>query len=461
MIEEKGKISERIPYVVTLPEGKENLPVMILCHGSASSKDEVGGLFVELSQKLSEKGIASIRFDFANGGERANEVFSYNYAVQDLNEILEYISSRKEINKDKISILGYSLGARIAMDSCIQREGKYSSIVIWSGACKDGREQFGEFFGENDQYYAEAKEHGASEIPLDFREEPMAISLPTYEVIKDSHISEGIAKLKQPTLVVCGKEDDVVGIDSARELAGSMQYSELVEVDGADHIYHVFETSDQKEALLNATVEFADKELNMTKIMLDKLCNVVEYHENQVDTEKLQNIFQIIKRKVEGKKYLRIIGEEPEWLVAALATYLNNNGISVEDESGIIRDINGLIQSDNGNFGIITSTIKDKVYVICTDCSDLDKDEIIVPQIISDNDVYIEFNGKVDASFISSLSKTYAKENNNIFLKIGNKYVCVASGDLSNIGITQETKDILDIEDINGKEEVDSTPVIG
>ena len=34
--------------------------------------------------------------------------------------------------------------------------------------------------------------------------------------------------------------------------------------------------------------------------------------------------------KLLSKKYLRIIGEEPEWLVAALATYLNNNGIKIE-----------------------------------------------------------------------------------------------------------------------------------
>lgn len=45
------------------------MPTVILCHGTGSQKNEVGNLFVELSRKLLNIGIASIRFDYAGCGD--------------------------------------------------------------------------------------------------------------------------------------------------------------------------------------------------------------------------------------------------------------------------------------------------------------------------------------------------------------------------------------------------------
>ena len=62
-----------IPGVFVYPDEQNNFPCMILCHGTGSHKDEAGNLFAELAAKLVEKGIASLRFDFAGCGDSKAE----------------------------------------------------------------------------------------------------------------------------------------------------------------------------------------------------------------------------------------------------------------------------------------------------------------------------------------------------------------------------------------------------
>ena len=49
-----------IPAIFSYSEKNEKMPTVILCHGTGSQKNEVGNLFVELSRKLLNIGIASI-----------------------------------------------------------------------------------------------------------------------------------------------------------------------------------------------------------------------------------------------------------------------------------------------------------------------------------------------------------------------------------------------------------------
>ena len=83
-----------IVSVVTIPEmNKECYPVVVLCHGTGSNKDEAGNLYVELAAKLEETGIASVRFDFVGNGESKEDYIGYTLtsAVNDVKSIVEFI----------------------------------------------------------------------------------------------------------------------------------------------------------------------------------------------------------------------------------------------------------------------------------------------------------------------------------------------------------------------------------
>ena len=104
-----------IPAVFTLPENAEKAPCLIMCHGTGSSKDEAGNQYADLAELLAEKGIASIRFDFAGCGESADSGINQTFMaeVEDTIKAYNYVCDRTEIDTDRIGIIGYSQGGRV------------------------------------------------------------------------------------------------------------------------------------------------------------------------------------------------------------------------------------------------------------------------------------------------------------------------------------------------------------
>ena len=104
-----------IPAILTLPEGIDKAPCLIMCHGTGSSKDEAGNQYVDLAAQLAEKGIASIRFDFAGCGESADSGINQTFMaeVNDTIKVYNYICTRAEIAPERVGIIGYSQGGRV------------------------------------------------------------------------------------------------------------------------------------------------------------------------------------------------------------------------------------------------------------------------------------------------------------------------------------------------------------
>ena len=49
---------------LSLPEGGATGPAVVMLHGFASSRDEIGGIFAGPAAALAEAGIATLRIDF-------------------------------------------------------------------------------------------------------------------------------------------------------------------------------------------------------------------------------------------------------------------------------------------------------------------------------------------------------------------------------------------------------------
>ena len=75
-------LNDKIPFRVFMPDEDtiRPVPVAILCCGNASgSMMCVGNYYKTLTEKLNERGIATICFDFAGNGLRAQEVALLRY----------------------------------------------------------------------------------------------------------------------------------------------------------------------------------------------------------------------------------------------------------------------------------------------------------------------------------------------------------------------------------------------
>ena len=138
-----------IPAIFSYSEKNEKMPTVILCHGTGSQKNEVGNLFVELSRKLLNIGIASIRFDYAGCGDsKADQTkLSFCGEVNDTKTVYQYLCTQEIVDCNNIGILGFSQGARV-MAELLKDVSPIRFAISWSGACHNGIGVFKGWFNE-------------------------------------------------------------------------------------------------------------------------------------------------------------------------------------------------------------------------------------------------------------------------------------------------------------------------
>lgn len=118
------------------------------------TKNEVGNLFAEMSKRLLNIGIASIRLDYAGCGDSkaCQTKLSFCGEVNDTKKVYQYLYTQDFIDCNNIGILGFSQGARV-MAELLKEVHSIKFAISWSGACHDG---IGVFKGWFDEYYQEA-----------------------------------------------------------------------------------------------------------------------------------------------------------------------------------------------------------------------------------------------------------------------------------------------------------------
>jgi len=105
---------------LTLPKGKGNFPAVVLITGSGPQdrNEEVFGhkIFLVISDYLTNNGIAVLRYDDRGVGKSTGNFktgTTHDFS-NDAESAVAYLKTRKEINKDKIGLVGHSEGGIIA-----------------------------------------------------------------------------------------------------------------------------------------------------------------------------------------------------------------------------------------------------------------------------------------------------------------------------------------------------------
>ncbi|RZJ56172.1 MAG: alpha/beta fold hydrolase [Flavobacterium sp.] len=112
---------------LSLPQKEGNFPVVILISGSGKQNrdEEILGHkpFLVLADYLTKNGIAVLRFDDRGAGKSTGDFSKATTAdfAKDVQSGVDYLKTRKEINKSKIGLIGHSEGgiinAIVAADS--------------------------------------------------------------------------------------------------------------------------------------------------------------------------------------------------------------------------------------------------------------------------------------------------------------------------------------------------------
>ena len=257
-----------IPGILAVPKNiaDKPMPAVVLLHGTASQKNEVGNLYQRLAAKLAEVGIASLRIDFIGTGDSTMDYrfYSLRSAQGDALAAINYLSEQHRFDKERVGLVGFSQGGLIAQ-LVAENKTNIKGLVTWSSVAGDGIGAFQPFF---DQYYGEAQNNGYAVVHFPWRPEPLNFGLQWFDEIKENKSLSDLGAYKGAILAVAGREDTTVPYESSEKIVaavGSVDAT-LILVKGANHLFNVLSDND-KNGLAEDQVH-ADNLLSLTSAWL-------------------------------------------------------------------------------------------------------------------------------------------------------------------------------------------------
>ena len=112
------------------------IPIVCIFHGFTGHKAGPHFIFVKLSRKLEELGIASVRFDFSGSGESDGAFIDMTISkeLQDAENILEYVKALDFVDKDNIGVVGLSMGGLISGILASEHKEDIKALCLWAPA---------------------------------------------------------------------------------------------------------------------------------------------------------------------------------------------------------------------------------------------------------------------------------------------------------------------------------------
>jgi pimeloyl-ACP methyl ester carboxylesterase len=261
---------------ITVPKTPGTHPAVVLIGGSGpTDRDEtVAGIpiFGQIARDLVAAGFVVVRYDkrgVGKSGGRAEAVTIADYA-EDARQVLLWLEKRKEVNKERMALVGHSEGALVAMLTAARERNRASAMVLIAGPSTSGNE-----------IVLEQQKYLLSKLPIDDAQRAEKIALQqkiNAAVIKGTGWTDlpeaarrvadtpwfysfltfdpekAMNETRQPVLIVQGELDTQVAphhadtlAQYARDRKGAKAPVEVVKVPGVNHLLVAAKTGDVSE----------------------------------------------------------------------------------------------------------------------------------------------------------------------------------------------------------------------
>ncbi len=242
-------LDKGIVGTLSLPEAGATGPAVVMLHGFASSRDEIGGIFAAQAASLAQAGIASLRVDFRGYGDSdpASEAsVTIDRMLEDAAIARSHLAGIEGVDPARIGVLGYSFGAAIAMLD----QQHYPAIVTW-GQMGDLKGEFLEFLGQ--EAFDTARETGNFTVDLGWR--VITLDAPFFDSIEQHDLAAAFAGFDGPFLTIAGEADPATGYFE-QYLALATGPKSALTIPGTDHMLGVY--SNQPEIAAKVIAETTD-----------------------------------------------------------------------------------------------------------------------------------------------------------------------------------------------------------
>lgn len=244
------------------------VPLAVLIHGHGGNRHEAGG-FTRVARKLAERGIASIRMDFAGSGD-SSEGFRHNNLVSMQADVLaaqRFAIDTGHVDAARIALVGFSMGGRVAALLSAEQDAAYPAMVMWAPAVLNGPADMVDRVG-GQEAWERMKTVAATQgyAPFEtFWGQQQELGARWFSDMETSRPLDAIAAYPGALLLLHGAADDVVDPAVSQEAvkaAASARSATLQMIEGADHGFGLFSDPDPYSApLVAATVSFLEEQL--------------------------------------------------------------------------------------------------------------------------------------------------------------------------------------------------------
>ncbi len=233
----------QVPATLVIPDGMEEMPLAVLCHGHGGSREENVG-FAAVAAALAARGIASIRMDFPGCGE-SSESFRLNTLSnmkEDVRNAIECAKARLRVRK--LGLFGYSMGGRIVLE--LLAGGMPADAIVLLAPAADTVD-LKNLFGGAQAYEAMAAQAGA-EGYVTFTTVFGQVQELSREWFADlgrvqDPAAEAAAAWNGPALVIWGQDDESVHPFVPAHVAACL-HAQTLDATGEGHGYGFYSEDD-------------------------------------------------------------------------------------------------------------------------------------------------------------------------------------------------------------------------
>lgn len=110
--------------------------MVILLHGFCDDRNEINFVHTELSKRLCEAGIASVRFDMNGSGESDGrfEDMTVSSEIKDVEAMLKFVQGLDFVDSNRIALHGTSLGGAVASIVAGRHKDEIKALSMWCPA---------------------------------------------------------------------------------------------------------------------------------------------------------------------------------------------------------------------------------------------------------------------------------------------------------------------------------------
>ncbi len=235
----------------TIVNDNESNKTVLMLHGFASSRDEVGELYKILANELSKEGINSLRIDFRGYGDTTVPSYqsTIDTMIEDAQNSYKFLEN---IGVEDIAIQGFSLGSEIAILTFAEDE-NVKNMVLWSApedlsSLKDG-------ISNEDLEIASTE--GKVTIDLGFRE--IELSGEFFDSLENYDVKEQFSKYSNNVMFISGKDDDISDAPENLKRVSDNENIEIQIIPNTGHIFSVFESEEVSKGVIEITVNVLKK----------------------------------------------------------------------------------------------------------------------------------------------------------------------------------------------------------